>query len=100
MRQIIDAALRQAGVSMNIVMELRSIPAILRMVATTGHLAFVSRLAVDSQQGVREIAVAGLNIERQLAVITRRDQTLSPAALAFTAQLRKEELAADEISHG
>lgn len=99
-RQIIDAALRQAGVSMNIVMELRSIPAILRMVATTGNLAFVSRMAVDSQQGVREIAVAGLNIERQLAVITRRDQTLSPAALAFTAQLRKEELAADEISHG
>ena len=70
-------------------MELHSIPAILRMVATPGNLAFVSRMAVDSQQGVREIAVAGLNIERQLAVITRRDQILSPAALAFTAQLAK-----------
>ncbi|MBW9271043.1 MAG: LysR family transcriptional regulator, partial [Candidatus Thiodiazotropha sp. (ex. Lucinisca nassula)] len=46
-RQIIDATLRDAGVAMNVVMELRSIPAILRMVATTGNLAFVSQLGVD-----------------------------------------------------
>ncbi|MCU7916254.1 MAG: LysR family transcriptional regulator, partial [Candidatus Thiodiazotropha sp. (ex Gloverina cf. vestifex)] len=65
-RQIINAALREAGVEMNVVMELRSIPAILRMVATTGNLAFVSRLGVDSFEEVREIEVNNLNIEREL----------------------------------
>ena len=47
-RQIIDSQLRDAGVELNVVMELRSIPAILRMVATTGNLAFVSLLGVES----------------------------------------------------
>ncbi|MCZ7598052.1 MAG: LysR substrate-binding domain-containing protein [Gammaproteobacteria bacterium] len=52
-RQLIDAALREAGVTMEIVMELRSIPAILRMVETTGNLAFVSRLGLSGQAAVR-----------------------------------------------
>ncbi len=82
-RQIIDAALRDAGVEMNVVMELRSIPAILRMVATTGNLAFVSRLGVDSLEEVSEIVVRDLSIERELAVIARRGTPLSPAAQAF-----------------
>ncbi len=86
-RQIIDAALREAGVELNVVMELRSIPAILRMVATTGHLAFVSRLGVERAEEVREIPVRGLRIERQLAVVTRRDGVLSPAARAFAERM-------------
>jgi DNA-binding transcriptional LysR family regulator len=88
-RQIIDAALREAGVEMNVVMELRSIPAILRMVATTGNLAFVSRLGVDSLEEVSEIEVRDLRIERELAVIARRGTPLSPAAQAFADQLRE-----------
>lgn len=87
-RQIIDTTLRAAGVEMNIVMELRSIPAILRMVASTGNLAFVSRLGVDSADEVREIPVRGLRIERDLAVIARRGNVLSPAASAFAQRLR------------
>lgn len=87
-RQIIDTTLRGAGVEMNIVMELRSIPAILRMVATTGNLAFVSRLGVDSADEVREIPVRGLRIERDLAVIAKRGNVLSPAAGAFAQRLR------------
>jgi DNA-binding transcriptional LysR family regulator len=90
-RQIIDAALRDAGVEMNVVMELRSIPAILRMVATTGNLAFVSRLGVDSLEEVSEIEVRGLQIARELAVIAKRGSTLSPAAHAFAALLREEQ---------
>lgn len=89
LRQIIDATLREAGVEMNVVMELRSIPAILRMVATTGNLAFVSQLGVDSLEEVREIDVTGLNIERELAVIAKRGSTLSPAAHAFATLLRE-----------
>ena len=87
-RQIIDAALRDAGVEMNVVMELRSIPAILRMVATTGNLAFVSQLGVDTFEEVREIPVRGLKIERELAVIAKRGNVLSPAAQKFAERLR------------
>jgi len=87
-RHIIDGALREAGVEMNVVMELRSIPAILRMVATTGNLAFVSSLGVNSQSEVQEIPVSGLAIERQLAVITKPGGSLSPAAKEFAKRLR------------
>ncbi|MEM9624371.1 MAG: LysR family transcriptional regulator, partial [Pseudomonadota bacterium] len=59
-RQIVDTSLREAGVEINVVMELRSIPAIVRMVATTGSLAFVSQLGVQGQRLVSEIPVQGL----------------------------------------
>ncbi len=87
-RGLIDGALRDAGVTMEIVMELRSIPAILRMVATTGNLAFVSRLGLTGQDMVRELPVKGLTVERRLGVIARNDRLLSPAADAFLARLR------------
>jgi DNA-binding transcriptional LysR family regulator len=83
LRQIIDSQLRRAGVEVNVVMELRSIPAILRMVVTTGNLAFVSRLGLETAGEVVELPVPGLRIERQLAVIARRGGSLSPAAVAF-----------------
>lgn len=86
-RQLIDSALREAGVTMEIVMELRSIPAILRMVETTGNLAFVSRLGLSGQTAVREIRVAGLKVERRLGVVSRHARPLSPAAGAFAARL-------------
>ena len=90
-RTLIDGALREAGVRVHVVMELRSIPAILRMVATTGRLAFVSRLGIGTAAGADErhtagiqtLAVTGLRIERNLAIIRRRDRPLSPAGAAF-----------------
>lgn len=88
-RSLIDGALRDAGVHVNVVMELRSIPAILRMVETTGRLAFVSRLGVTAEHTpkVRAVAVNGLSITRKLAIIKRRGRPLSPAATAFQAEL-------------
>ncbi|MFT5172830.1 MAG: DNA-binding transcriptional LysR family regulator [Gammaproteobacteria bacterium] len=86
-RHLIDAALRDAGVEMNVVMELRSIPAIVRMVAMTGNLAFVSQLGVDNERDVRAIRLRGLDIRRELAVISRRGVVLSPAAQAFVQRL-------------
>lgn len=86
-RQIIDAALRDAGVDMNIVMELRSIPGILRMVASTGNLAFVSQVGMESNPDITQLPVRDLRIERQLAVIIRQGAHLSPAAVAFLDQL-------------
>ncbi|MGB5639205.1 MAG: LysR family transcriptional regulator [Sedimenticolaceae bacterium] len=88
LRQIIDSKLRDAGVEVNVVMELRSIPAILRMVSTTGNLAFVSRLGMEQQADVVAVPVQGLRIERRLAVIARRGITLSPAAGAFAKRLQ------------
>ena len=87
-RQLIDAAMREAGVEIEVVMELRSIPAILRMVATTGNLAFVSRLGLTGQSEVKEIKVDGLDVERRLGVIARKGGALSPAADAFSSRLR------------
>jgi len=88
LRQIIDGKLRDAGVEVNVVMELRSIPAILRMVSTTGNLAFVSRLGMEQQGDVVEVPVQGLRIERRLAVIARHGAALSPAASAFSQRLQ------------
>jgi DNA-binding transcriptional LysR family regulator len=86
-RHIIDTALREVGVEMNVVMELRSIPAILRMVASTGNLAFVSQVGMESNPDLIQLAVRGLRIERQLAVIIRQGAHLSPPAAAFLDQI-------------
>jgi len=87
LRQLIDNALREAGLELQVVMELRSIPSILRMVATTGHLAFVSRLSITDQSAVVELPVEGLKIRRHLAVISRQQGRLSAAAAAFSTRL-------------
>lgn len=88
-RKLIDGALRKAGVEMRVQMELRSIAAILEMVAHTPMLAFVSQLGVDGRDiGVRVIEVRGVSIHRRLAVISKLGRPLSPAARAFAAMLR------------
>jgi len=87
-RHLIDAELREAAVEMNVVMELRSIAAILQMVATTNSLAFISELGVaGADPRVRVLRVRGMNIVRQLAVIRKRGLPLSAAAEAFARTL-------------
>jgi len=91
-RTLIDEALREVGVTVNVVMELRSIPAILRMVTTTGRLAFVSRLGLGaSAWGGREeiVPVEGeeLEITRDLAVIAKKGRPPSAASAAFAREL-------------
>ena len=83
-RNLIDGALRNAQVSVNVVMELRSISAIRRMVETTGSLAFVSEMGA---KGAPVIEVSGIKVERHLGLISKRDRPLSPAALAFRQRL-------------
>ena len=86
-RQIVDRTLGDLGVEMNVVMELRSIPAMLRMVETTGSLAFVSELAVPRGGEVGVVSIRGLDAVRQLALIHKRGRPLSPAAQQFAADL-------------
>ncbi len=88
-RRLIDDSLQKAGVEMNVQMELRSIAAILEMVAHTQMLAFVSQLGVEGRDlGVRVLEVRGVSIQRRLAVIHKLGRPLSPAASAFAAMLR------------
>ncbi len=86
-REIIDSALRLADVTLDIVMELRSIPSMLRMVSSTGCLAFVSRLSLTDEQELRAITVRDLAISRTIALATRRDIPLSAPAAAFAEHL-------------
>ncbi len=87
LRYLIDNEVRNTGVEINVVMELRSIPSILRMVLTTGHLAFVSRMALGDQPDIVEIKVKGLSIRRRMAVVSRKHAALSAAAKAFAQKL-------------
>ena len=83
-RRLVDRALDEAGVRVEVVMELRSIQSILRMVELQLGLAFVSRLGVEAAgRGTRVIDVTGLKITRSLAVICKRARPLSVAAEAF-----------------
>lgn len=86
-RQIVDGSLREAGIGINVVMELRSIPAILRMVATTDSLGFVSQLGLQDQDLVREVPVKGLSITRRLGLARRKGYALSPTASRFAERL-------------
>ncbi|MBK6463446.1 MAG: LysR family transcriptional regulator substrate-binding protein [Myxococcales bacterium] len=85
-RPLIDKALREARVEVNVVMEVRSIAAILRLVESTGSSAFVSELGAE---GRPVIDVRGLRIERDLGLVTRRGRPISAAARAFAAELAK-----------
>jgi DNA-binding transcriptional LysR family regulator len=88
-RRLIDRALEERGVQVQVVMELRSIQSILRMVALHLGLAFVSRLGVErAGEGVKVIPVQGLRITRTLAVIRKKGRPLSVAAAAFLGHLR------------
>lgn len=87
-RLLVDAALRAAGIQVTVVMELRSVAAILKMVETTRGLAFVSELSVATlRRGSRSVVpleVEGLDIVRELLLIQKPGRTLSPAARAFS----------------
>lgn len=87
-RRLIDTALRNADVSMEVVMELRSIAAILKMVETTGSLAFVSEMGAPPE---RIIDVGDLTVERRLALIHKKGRPLSPAAAAFAEAIVRQE---------
>lgn len=86
-RRLIDGTLAATGVEPNVVMEVRSIAAMLRLVDSTSSLAFVSAM---SAKGRPVIEVRGLTIERELGLVTRRERALSKAAGEFARELSKE----------
>lgn len=93
-RQLIDGALRDANIEMHVAMELRSIPTILHMVATTRNLAFVSELGLSTAPaGTQRLPLTGLRITRKLGIIQKRHRPLSPAASAFAQALSQHAIA-------
>ncbi len=76
-RGVIDAAAAKAGVSLNYVMELRSIEGIKRMVAAGIGAGFVSRFALGEGEG--RVCREG-KLARRLVIVKRRDRKLSTAA--------------------
>jgi DNA-binding transcriptional LysR family regulator len=83
-RGVIDAAAAKAGVTLNYVMELRSIEGIKRMVGAGIGFGFVSRFALGDGEGraCREGKLA-----RRLVIVKRRDRGLSGAAGEVEARL-------------
>lgn len=82
-RDVIDRAMAEAGISMTTVMELRSIESIKRMVAAGIGVGFVSRFALGAGEGLACRDAAGGRLARELAVVRRRDRVPSPAVAAF-----------------
>jgi LysR family cyn operon transcriptional activator len=84
-RAVIDAAAAAHGVTLDVVMDVRSIQSIEQMVRAGIGVAFVSRFALaDPRTGFgRGASCADGPVTRELAVIRRRDRTPSPAAALF-----------------
>ncbi len=79
-REVIDSGSATNGVSLSVVMELRSIEAIVQMVRAGIGVGFVSRYGLEGDEGIRCKDGA---LTRTLGVVRRRDRFLSHAAGAF-----------------
>ncbi len=86
-RTMIDTAAGEHGVHLEVVMELRSIEAIVQMVNAKIGIGFVSKHGLPKKAGLRA-REGGLN--RLLGVVRRRDRFLNHAAGAFERALLNE----------
>jgi LysR family cyn operon transcriptional activator len=83
-RALIDRASGGAGVSLVVVMELRSIESIKQMVAAGIGVGFVSRFALRPGGG---LSCRDERLTRRLAIVRRGDRVPSPAAAEFEREL-------------
>jgi DNA-binding transcriptional LysR family regulator len=79
-RRVLDSAAGSNGVELSVVMELRSIEAIVQMVRAGIGVGFVSRFGLGKGEGIR---CKDGRLTRTLGVVRRRDRFLSHAAGAF-----------------
>jgi DNA-binding transcriptional LysR family regulator len=90
-RDVIDQAAAVHGVSLEVVVELRSIEGIARMVRAGVGVGFVSRMAIGGavQNGTEagSLACRDGRLVRGLALVRRRDRSPAPAAVAFEQDL-------------
>lgn len=79
-REVIDRAAGEAGVTLSVVMELRSIECIRQMVGAGIGVGFVSSVALGAGKG---LSCRDGKVVRRLAVVRRRDRVPSPAVREF-----------------
>lgn len=79
-RELIDRAASSAGVTLHVVMELRSIESIKSMVEAGVGVGLISRLALPERAG---IPCRDARLTRRLAIVRRQGRIPSPAAAAF-----------------
>lgn len=84
-REMIDRAASAAGITLRVVMELRSIESIKQMVKAGIGVGFVSRFALDDGEGLK---CRDGRLARGLALVRRRDRVPSPAGAVFEKALR------------
>lgn len=87
-REVVDHAAASAGVTLEIVMELRSIQSIQQMVAAGVGVGFVSRLS-DGAKRLPSLTPKGEPLIRELAIVRRSDHTPSTAVAEFERRLMK-----------
>lgn len=83
-RSLIDQAAAKAGVTLHVVMELRSIESIKHMVAEGVGVGLVSRFAMEEDEGM--VGREG-RLTRRLAIVRRRDRAPGAAVQEFEAAL-------------
>ncbi len=87
-RALVDEAAKKAGVSLDVVMELRSIESIKSMVAAGIGVGFVSRFALRAGDGFGDGAASSESrLSRTLAIVRRKDRRASAAVGVFERQL-------------
>jgi DNA-binding transcriptional LysR family regulator len=83
-RTLIDQASAAAGVTLTVVMELRSIESIKQMVRAGIGVGFVSRFALAAGEG---LTCRDARLARKLALVRRSDRVPTPAAAEFEREL-------------
>lgn len=86
-REVVDQAAAASGISLDIVMELRSIQSIQQMVAAGVGVGFVSRLSEN--KGIPSLTPKDTPLVRKLAIVRRSDHTPSTAVSEFERRLMK-----------
>jgi DNA-binding transcriptional LysR family regulator len=84
-REMIDRGSAAAGVSLNVVMELRSLESIKQMVAAGIGVGFVSRFGLREGEG---LTCKDERLSRRLAIVRRKDRGVSAAVATFEKALR------------
>jgi DNA-binding transcriptional LysR family regulator len=87
-REVVDQAAAASGITLDVVMELRSIQSIQQMVAAGVGVGFVSRLS-DAPKRLPSLTPKGEPLVRELAIVRRSDHTPSTAVAEFERRLLK-----------
>jgi len=87
-REVVDHAAAASGITLDVVMELRSIQSIQQMVAAGVGVGFVSRLS-DAPKRLPSLTPKAEPLVRELAIVRRSDHTPSTAVAEFERRLLK-----------